>query len=187
MGAYVAMVIFLLISIFVSCCIPQIPPSHHISSSSVNGSLNHHQTSQLSPEGTFSSVLFCTACLPSVSPIKPHTLVCYPLRTHVSPQKSTGTNTCLPRASRKNTRSARSLEMATSPWSRSVWRGRCDTFRQTGSVEVFSARLEVVCGGGAAVRLVTRLNEIYITCDHIPVREFKSWWQVLWRQKYPMD
>ncbi|XP_047433841.1 serine/threonine-protein kinase DCLK2 isoform X2 [Mugil cephalus] len=28
----------------------KIPPSHHISSSNVNGSLNHHQTSQLSPE-----------------------------------------------------------------------------------------------------------------------------------------
>ncbi len=42
-----------LISIFV--CIQQIPPSHHVSSPNVNGSLNNHQaepqTNQLSPEG----------------------------------------------------------------------------------------------------------------------------------------
>lgn len=45
-----------LISIFVCVCILQIPPSHHVSSPNVNGSLNNHQeqSNRPSPEGTSS-------------------------------------------------------------------------------------------------------------------------------------
>lgn len=62
-----------LISIFVSFCILQTPPSHHISSSNVNGSLNNHQeqTNRLSPEGTSSPLLpspllFCLSHSPDL-------------------------------------------------------------------------------------------------------------------------
>lgn len=45
---------------FCSFCILQIPPSHHISSANVNGSLSNHQeqTNRLSPEGTSSPFLY---------------------------------------------------------------------------------------------------------------------------------
>uniref|UniRef100_A0A8C2Z1E8 Serine/threonine-protein kinase DCLK2 n=1 Tax=Cyclopterus lumpus TaxID=8103 RepID=A0A8C2Z1E8_CYCLU len=47
------------ISVCVSFCILQVPPSHYISSSNVNGSLNNHQeqSDRLSPEGTSSPPL----------------------------------------------------------------------------------------------------------------------------------
>lgn len=54
--------------------------------------------------------------------------------TFVSPRQLMGTSTRMPQASVKNTRLAKSSEMATLLWSKTVWRGKWNPFDQTGNV-----------------------------------------------------